>query len=58
MQQHHMEYNQQMAPQQPVDDGSFILQVPSQLPETPLPQEPVDASNQLAAIGVPISKTL
>jgi len=60
MQQPHVEYNQPMAQQQPVEDanGSYIMQIPSQFPETPLPQQPVDASNQLAAIGVPISKTL
>ena len=39
------------------NNNNYVMSVPSQLPETPVPQEVVDASNQLAAIGVPISKT-
>jgi len=39
------------------DTNNYVMSVPSQLPDTPVPQEVIDASNQLAAIGVPISKT-
>ena len=39
------------------NDNNYVMSVPSQLPDTPIPQEVIDASNQLAAIGVPISKT-
>lgn len=38
-------------------NGNYLMAVPSQLPETPLPQDVIDAANQLAAIGIPISKT-
>ena len=49
---------QQQQQQQQLDDpGSYVMSVPSQLPETPVAQDVVDASNQLAAIGVPIAKT-
>ena len=55
---HHMAVHHQQMEDTEGQTADNMMSVPSQLPETPVPQEVIDASHQLTAIGVPISKTL